>query len=154
MRVDLSLAALERLMGGDTEVEACLRQQVAEQFAKHHLKPLLNDALFSRMKQWFAGEVQKATEEAIGTLKREYSSVWGGQDKLTINESLKKAIEQMAVAAADAAIKANLEWYKRECIARDTAHIEKVITRALDQDIEKRVQAEVERRLTLAREMK
>lgn len=40
-----SLAALERLLGNDSEVEFEIRQSVAENFAKKHLKAIASDAI-------------------------------------------------------------------------------------------------------------
>lgn len=46
VRVQLNLPALERLLGGDTEMEAGLRTQIVREFCKKHLERLaLHEAL-------------------------------------------------------------------------------------------------------------
>lgn len=42
IKIQLTLPALERLLGGDSALEIELRHQVASQFADKHLKPLIN----------------------------------------------------------------------------------------------------------------
>jgi hypothetical protein len=151
VRMDLSLKALERLLGGDTTLEATLRQQVAEQFIKHHLKTIINDALFERLKKWAEEELKKVADEAIGVIKND----WYGQTReLTLSYYLKDRLQAAANKLADETIKDRLTKYKADLLARDATHIEKVVQRALDQDLEKRVQDELQRRLTLAKEIK
>jgi hypothetical protein len=38
----LTLASLERILGGDAEVELKVRDQIAQQFAKAHLSKILD----------------------------------------------------------------------------------------------------------------
>lgn len=42
MKLTLNTESLERLIGGDTQIEFEIRQQIADEFAKRHLKSLIN----------------------------------------------------------------------------------------------------------------
>jgi uncharacterized membrane protein YheB (UPF0754 family) len=46
-----SLEALERLIGGDTQLEFDIRQNIVEEFTKKHLKSLANSTLMARTEQ-------------------------------------------------------------------------------------------------------
>ncbi len=52
-----SLTALERLIGGDAQIEIEVRQSVAENFAKKYLKTLANDKIIEASSRTFAKAV-------------------------------------------------------------------------------------------------
>lgn len=54
-----SLAALERLIGNETEIEMDIRQSVVEAFTKKHLKSLVNDEVLSRIKGEILSDLRK-----------------------------------------------------------------------------------------------
>jgi phenylpyruvate tautomerase PptA (4-oxalocrotonate tautomerase family) len=94
-----SREALERLIGGDTELEVSLRQSVAEDFAKRYLKGLVNTDLMQRAK----AEVE-ATLQMLRNLVVDESRValqafvtiagWGG--KWVLADSVKQSIREEA----------------------------------------------------------
>lgn len=45
LKLTLTSQALERLIGGDTEIEVEIRQGIANEFAKRHLKGLFSEAI-------------------------------------------------------------------------------------------------------------
>lgn len=49
LKLSLTLQALEKLCGGDSQVEVELRQGVAAEFAKRHLKGIINDEVTARV---------------------------------------------------------------------------------------------------------
>lgn len=57
MRVELTTKALDRLIGGETEIEVHLRHQVLEQFARARLKALCNDETMSKLHAELAAAV-------------------------------------------------------------------------------------------------
>lgn len=50
MKIQLDIKALERLIGGDSEIEVEVRQQIADAFAKRYLKSLLTTDAMGKMK--------------------------------------------------------------------------------------------------------
>ena len=72
-----SLEALERLIGGDSELEIDIRNSVVQEFAKKHLKALAQNFCFkdqSKINQLIQEEVKK-------NIGLDY--YWGGSVKLT-----------------------------------------------------------------------
>ncbi len=60
MHVSLTLPALERLIGGETEIEVHLRQQIVEKFAERHLKSIVNrEAWKAAYTQWQIGGIMR-----------------------------------------------------------------------------------------------
>jgi hypothetical protein len=58
--LNLTYPALERLIGGNSEVEVQIRQQIADRFLKNHLKRFINKKIIDnnvalKMKQLLEG---------------------------------------------------------------------------------------------------
>lgn len=99
-----SLAALERLIGGDSEIEIEIRQSVVENFSKKHLKALANSDLMSKISksiteelqntffdkkkstQAFGGFIFTLNEEAKNKLNTEINDVFTNKLRETVNE--------------------------------------------------------------------
>ena len=69
MKVSLTLPALERLIAGDTEIEVEILQQIAEQFAKRHLKTILNDATWKAASAQWHKELDASVKEVMQQLQ-------------------------------------------------------------------------------------
>ena len=67
-----SLAALERLIGGDSELEIEVRNSVIQAFAKNHLKALITDELLKNAKMAVLAEIQK---EFFDIVKEQYGGL-------------------------------------------------------------------------------
>ncbi len=75
LRLTLTTAAVERLIGGDTEVEMDLRQAIVAEFTRRHLGPLLNSPEFQKVVTAYNETIQAEAAKAFGELKRDKS--WG-----------------------------------------------------------------------------
>jgi hypothetical protein len=53
MKIQLDTKALERLIGGESEIEVELRNSVVQEFAKKHLKPLVNSSTLGKVMEEF-----------------------------------------------------------------------------------------------------
>lgn len=93
--MELNAPALERLLGGDTELEVQLRHQVADQFAGKHLKSLLNDKLFNRWKRQLSDEIDATIAEHVGKVTRDPLK------KVFLTPSLRDKIREAAEEAAE-----------------------------------------------------
>ena len=65
MKLTLNAPALERLLGGDTELEVALKHQIVDNFAKHHLKKLINDGTWRAAYAKIEGEVQAEIQKHL-----------------------------------------------------------------------------------------
>ena len=149
MRLQLNLPALERLIAGDSQMEVELRHQVVENFAKHHLKKLMNDDMFARIKEWFRTACEAAYAKELGQVVQ---SFWC--DNFELESHMREHVARAARAEVDAVVKEHLAKYKEDLLRRDAAHIEAVIQRTLDRELEAQVEAEVRRRLDVAKNLK
>lgn len=89
-----NLEALERLIGGDSQVEIDIRNSVVQRFAEKHLKPLANSDFIkntlSSIKEQIYAEVKNKVEKEIATFKTSYL---GGITDIKLHPSIKQEIE-------------------------------------------------------------
>lgn len=64
MRLELDLPALERLIGGDTEIG--LRKKIVQEFAKRHLREVAETATYEAAMDAAKKYVNEAAKEAFG----------------------------------------------------------------------------------------
>jgi len=124
-----NLEALERLIGGDTEVEIEIRNSIAQAFAKKHLKQLIteqvvtnaiqeaykyvNNEAFSAVKEGYSTKyvlserMKKDLVEEFGTMFRE--KVRSVMDELGFSEDRVKEIITTMTSNASNRIKQSLE---------------------------------------------
>jgi hypothetical protein len=98
-----SLDALNRLIGGDSELELQLRQQVVAEFAKKYLKSIVLDEWFQKWMESLKADLQKTfqtmVKEAIGEV---YFSSYG-PETVRVNKlgpALQTKIREEAIKVA------------------------------------------------------
>jgi len=70
-----SVEAVDRLIGGDTDFEIELRQGIASEFVKRHLKKFALDPAILKAKQELSKTVNKEIMDAIGKEQRRGSDI-------------------------------------------------------------------------------
>jgi hypothetical protein len=83
-----SIEALERLIGGDTEIEIALRQSVVENFTRRHIKALANSEMIKAIGQAVKAEV---IAEFFDTVK----GSWNSTEHIFKPEIKRKLIEDL-----------------------------------------------------------
>ena len=133
-----NLEALERLIGGDTEVEIEIRNSVVQNFADKHLKDLANtpeiSGTLSQIKEEIYKQARNKIENEIATFKTSYgSSITDVQLRPAIQEKIttqiKNLVEDTVRQSVNEAIKvwatnpdlkrridARFEYYTKEYI--------------------------------------
>lgn len=76
VKISLSLAALERLIGGDSELEVELRHQIVRNFTEKHLKQLANSELMSQTYRQINNDIKT---EVAKYVSGHWVAVWGEQ---------------------------------------------------------------------------
>lgn len=167
MILQLNLPALERLLGGDSEIEVQLRHQIVQQFTKKHLLQVIKDPLIQKLKT----EMEKEIEQYVG--KEVWSSGYGFTIHIQerIKELIRKASEveikkfvseTFAQLAKERAIetKTLLDRYEMKLIGEANSRIKQTIDaietgldKRLDEAFERRVSQEISRRLEAAKNM-
>ena len=150
MRMDLSLPALERLIGGDSEIEVHIRQQIVDNFAKQYLKKNFNQTMVESAMRPFVEELKAQTQRVVQDLFKQESNpsstTFNNNAKFEIKKAVEdymtKVIQVTAQEKMDARLKQDQDYYQRM--------IDNRLKVFLDKEIETRVQAEVARRLKVA----
>lgn len=165
LKISLNGPALERLIGGDTEVELELRQQIVENFARKYLKELVNHQALQPIGQEILKEIKKEIGEEIWDSKK---GQWGVVARERIQALLQKAIEQQLSVVLDNTVQkamdtlaARLDASFRDYETRMLAYAERKARQVLDglpaqakllldRSFEQMVHQETQRRLELA----
>ena len=106
-----SVEAIERLIGGDGELEIAIRNNVVQKFAERHLKPLLNSDItrkfYREAEEGILALQQNAIEREIGKFKSSgYSRTFTPTPELrkAVDETIDTAIREYVRTAVDAAV--------------------------------------------------
>jgi len=168
MIVQLNLPALERLIGGDTQIEVELRHQIVEEFARKRLKALCQDPVLAKMAQSIQNEIEAYVGKEVWDQRTGKFKV---QIQDTVFELIQKATEDAIkriasecwddmVRTYEQAADSRITRYELKLLGEANARIQKALARIdegldkrLDEAFEKRVSAEVQRRLTVAKEL-
>lgn len=153
MKLSISVEALNRLLGGDTELEIELRHQVAKQFTKDHLMPLVNSAAFQGVIAEIQDAIHAIKQEAnaeivkeVGQLKRDFTGRLNPELTDRIKELVKSATYTAVEQSIGEHVKNHIDYYEKSW-----AHqIDKKVNAALEQQIEKRIQEGIDARLRAA----
>jgi len=144
-----SLEALERLIGGDAQVEVEVRNSVVQKFAEKHLKPLANcepiTATLNAIKAEILKIVQEKCEKDIATFKNDWygrisdvklrseiKSEIDSQVRNVVDDTIRKAVDEAIKFWANNAelekrVEKRFEYYTTEHInATVKARLEKV----------------------------
>ena len=159
--LSLNRPALERLIGNDTQLEVELRHQVVEEFAKRHLKEVVQSEIFERVLKAALQEVdaaaltavkqaQKLVEERIGQVE---GTSWAPTIKL--NDKFRTAINSAAVNAVRDAIPndeivAHVDRHVDALKRWGEQQIRQAVERVYGESFKAAVQAEVQKLLSSA----
>ena len=168
MRLELTLPALERLLGGDTEIEIHLRQQIVEEFARKHLKALANDSTWKGVHKIWETEVNAVVAEQLSSLiekKRAqtegaapFAYVWNLNDAIRkhTEEKVDKILDNL-VSERPYFVSSRVASALTEAIDIQSKHRikdDERFKKFVDDEIERRVEEEIQRRLKVAAETK
>ena len=106
-----SLEALERLVGGDPQLEFDIRNNVVQKFAAKHLKAIANSEMMKRLEKQLTDMVWKKGH-------------YGYNSKQALTEGFKKSVEQQADKLLRGIINDKIQTLTRE--------IEKSVSTQLD----------------------
>lgn len=84
-----SLEALERLIGGDSELEIDIRNSVAQAFAKKHLKRIISEEMLDKIKN----DVDRELRDDLFNKDVPGKSWLYGTIKNDLKREIKKAVE-------------------------------------------------------------
>ena len=128
MKLSLNLPALERLIAGEDELEVEIRQNIAEAFAKRHLKTIINNELITKL------EIE---------IRDSFRSQYSFQK---INETYRDLVQQAVIQNVSALVHASINktleeygWEKQiEEIVKERAEF--IVKQWTDGTIERRIE--------------
>lgn len=139
-----SLEALERLIGGDTEVELDIRNSVVQAFAKKHLKPLATMDSFVEIKRDLEKVAMDTATQFIGQVT---GNIWNRDIK--INPHIEKRIRENAERSANNAVQNAIDLGVQDANSRYTDKligniVDKHVTRGIAEKVDAAVKAKLE----------
>lgn len=150
VRIYLNRPALDRLLGGDTELEVRLREQVVDEFARKRLKALVNDETHRRIHNEFAALLKEEVRRQIGEFAADPSVYWRQN-----TPRLQADIQALVAEAAKRAVREAVEQYVADRVEKRyqalVDRIDAAVRERVDFEIQTRVEAEILRRLDLAK---
>lgn len=152
MKLFLNLPALERLIGGDSEVEISLRHQIVNEFTKRSLTEIAKSQSYQKTLQELRNILDDEVKNTVGiTLKNGYRSSHSDQLREQIQSIIQKAVDEAIDKSIQTAIKNKMDYYESKTFEQV---IENKVGYAFNVKIDQLVKAEVERRMKLALEAK
>lgn len=145
MKIELTLPALERLIGDDKEIELHLREQIVNEFARRHLKEIAKTESYEAAIKEVKDYVNQIARETFDIENLTTNTVWPtvGYRIRTLIEDLVKEHAQKAV---DAALQKIIEYQKRYW----AEEIRKAVDGAINIEIDKQVTEGIMKRLKAA----
>jgi hypothetical protein len=148
-----SLDALERLIGGDSELEFDIRQSVVENFTKKHLNKLVNEELIAKASIAVKNEINRTFFKTVKSdsryrsddivFKKEYLDKFKDELQYKAKDVLSKTVE-------DAIELVNNKETIEAALARATDYIVNSLTEAnLTSRLNRMVNAKLKERLGL-----
>jgi len=144
-----SLAALERLLGGETQLEIGLRHSVVQAFAEKHLKAIAKDPGFSARTKAISEQVSESlTKQVRETVDRHLGTViqdrWDGRKiGIKLHPPVQQDLETKACDAVRAAIDAAVTKSQDTWLPKIEASVQSRIDRNIEALVNQRVDARV-----------
>lgn len=138
-----SLAALERLIGGDSETELEIRQSVVTEFVKKHLKGIADQQIVYSAAINLRNSIDEEIRKQIAATIGEYQVSGYGARKFFINNNVKEEIQKHLTSALIETIKESIE----EFVPNISALVNAELNRRLDVKIKEIVNNKVTEQL-------
>lgn len=167
--LSLNRPALDRLLGGDTQLEIELRRQVVEEFAKRRLKELMSEPTFKALAQAEALALSQEVKAVVGERLYDFrTSQYRAEVREEILPIIKAVVEQVVRETVTEMVSKIVENHTpgterlllryehklmteaNEKFQKAMDRIDKGLDERLDEAFEKRVQDEIQRRFDLA----
>lgn len=146
MKLELNLPALERLIGGDTEIELQLRRQIVEEFSKRYLKEIANTVSHTEAKKAAEAYVNAAAKEVFDIENLTTDHLWPTVG-YRFKSLIQKLVEEQAQNIVDETLRSVIEYQQHYWGKEVTDAIKK----AMDRQIEKEIQEGIQKRLEAAK---
>lgn len=142
-----SLEALERLIGGDTDIEIEIRNNIVQEFTKKHLKAIVNEGTIKRvadnLNKTLSAQAESIINDKFGSLGGDY---WN--PKFVLNAKCQNELNAAAESAYIARIRSAWQQMEKRVLDRySDEYIESEIKRTVNREVNKRIEAGVQAKL-------
>lgn len=145
-----SLEALERLIGGDNELEIEIRNSVTENFAKKHMRSVVNTDLIQKLQTALTSSIQDDLLETVGSSYiKNYKLTPKAKEYL--DERIGYSVESALSKLVEAKI-GSLDTLKKidDLLDKQSKYVEQQLTDAiLEKRLDKMVDNKIKERLGL-----
>ena len=145
VKLSLSLSALNRLLGGDSELEVVLRHQVVAEFAKRHLKEVAETASYENACKQIMQAINEAAKEMFDVenmAAERMRLVVGNRLRSEITSLVRKQTQEAVDEALKGVIKYQSQYWAKE--------INAAVEKAVNAEIETQIKEGIQKRLTRA----
>lgn len=105
-----NLEALERLIGGNSEIEIDIRNSVVQKFAEKHLKPLANSDTVTKALTQLKESINKQICDQCAKDIAKFKISWAGQiTDVVLNPSIKSEIDSQVRTIVDNTIRKDVD---------------------------------------------
>lgn len=129
MKIQINnLEALERLIGGDTQLEMDIRQNIVEAFTKKHLKSLANSEVIKQSSKIIQDEIEKVFQNSSRygqVISDKYKEILSNYIKQEIQKFVNLEIRKVVDEVVSNEVTEEIIQYKIESFLN--AHIKNVI---------------------------
>lgn len=129
MKIQINtLEALERLIGGDTQLEMDIRQNIVEAFTKKHLKSLVNSEVIKQSSKIMQDEIEKIFQNSSRygqVISDKYKEILSNYIKQEIQKFVNLEIRKVVDEVVSNEVTEEIIQYKIESFLN--AHIKNVI---------------------------
>lgn len=148
MKIELTLPALERLIGGDTEIEVALRRQIVEEFAKRHLKVVADEACYQTALQNAKHYVDEVAKETFDIENITTSHLWPTVGS-RLQSLIRNLVEQQAQKIVDEVLMKTIEYQKKYW----SDEVSRAVKKEIDRQIEREIEEGIRKRLEVASQL-
>lgn len=155
VRLELDGQALERLIGGNSEIEMHLRKNIVEEFAKKHLRSLVNAEAYGELTKAWTAEIK----QVCAALREEIESRKPGERDMkhhmaplleTIRDIAKREVEKTIKEALEAIPDGRIAVMIRQEVRKE---IERIVRQEVSQQIEEQIKTQIKNAVKQRMEM-
>lgn len=150
--LNLNRPALERLLGGDSDLEVKLRHAAANEFARRHLKALITAEFTNRLLSEIKSETAEARKGVMAAVTREVEDIIGKKPDFwskfelsdtareTVRRYVQDSVEQLIKTALDNRIPKLQEYIERSLQHNLEKRADLLQREAIDHEVRSRIQ--------------
>ena len=141
--LQLNAKALERVIGGDTEVEIGIRQAIVHEFSKRHLKGIIGEPALVKIADELRNDVKRAADKIYSDYFVNYSSAKGYELHSDIKKIITSEVKLYATQIVDDIITERLKSYDFDQLVQK--RLDTAVAQRIDSGIKAGIDAAIDK---------